>query len=926
MKARKILSALLAAVMLLSVCVTGVSSADKKLPFTDTPEGEWYYDAVKYVYENGLMNGTGDGTKFSPNTGLTRGMVVTVIYRAERSPGNKFTGALLDVAEGQYYSDAAEWAFKQGIVNGTGFDDWGDPYFSPDRIITRQELATMFIRYAEYKGVITDNDTTLDKFTDKASVADWAKGAMTWAVSCGLITGTGSGKTLSPTDTATRSQFATIFHRFKTLSFEYSVKYNPPMVQSLYTEPDYPLVTDADIYVAVDGNDNNPGTIEKPLATFEAAVKKIREVKKNGERKVAFMGGDYGITNVEMTSADSGTAESPITYCAYGDDEVYFTNGLYISKTEFKPLDKSDDPGRFNSEVISDIKKVDLSSLPGGDSVNSSSTLFTDGKFCTIARTPNKEGMQDVYYPGFTEHVIHPDSPYADIDELVKAVHAGTFSSNDEVSTHIDHTRLIATHLVKDKLLSYHTLEGVQLVGYIGKVWNQDMLNITTIDKDTGIVSYSNLPAFSYYAMIEDQQKVYINNVSEELDFKGEYWIDQKTNTLYVYAPENDYYIATAGTFVKADHASHMSFVNLNFRCTTASPFVLDYCDYVTIDRCNFSYVCGNDGVYPSFCLNLTVKNCEFEYFSGYGLAIKGTSIGKRADYDYMALESQNIVVENNLFHDIALVDIHSDVAAVKLLSNVIGAKIAHNEFYNSSRHAISFGKDSHDVTIEYNYIHHCMINSADGGAIHNGRGMVGPANIIRYNLFCHITPELPGGTMGIYLDDFENDTEIYGNVFYNVANSILTNGGRDNYIHDNAMIDSGTVTINFSTDRLLEIFKNGDSSFISQYDSLLPKEGSPYYSIWQTRCASNYKLDHDPANYANKNSIFAPNNTVVNNVSVGDAFGIREESVAVGTYENNNVYKHTENPVFKNPALGDYGIKDGCGFADNHFEKIGRY
>ena len=923
MKAHKILSALLAAVMLLSVCVTGVSSADKKLPFTDTPEGEWYYDAVKYVYENGLMNGTGDGTKFSPNTGLTRGMVVTVIYRAERSPGNKFTGALLDVAEGQYYSDAAEWAFKQGIVNGTGFDDWGDPYFSPDRIITRQELATMFIRYAEYKGVITENDTTLDKFTDKASVADWAKGAMTWAVSCGLITGTGSGKTLSPTDTATRSQFATIFHRFKTLSFEYSVKYNPPMVQSLYTEPDYPLVTDADIYVAVDGNDNNPGTIEKPLATFEAAVKKIREVKKNGERKVAFMGGDYGITSVEMTSADSGTAESPITYCAYGDDEVYFTNGLYISKTQFKPLDESDDPGRFNSEVISDIKKVDLSSLPGGDSVNSSSTLFTDGQFCTVARTPNKEGLADIYYPGFSQFVLLPTSDLT-YEELIE--HTNTDFTAEQTDSHLYQDRIQLTRVIKEKLDSYSSLNGVQLCGYISKVWHQDTFTIIDYDKNTGIAIYDGRPPWGFYALVGGQTKIYINNVSEELDFKGEYWIDRKTNTLYVYAPENDYYIATAGTFVRADHASHMNFVNLNFRCTTASPFVLDYCDNVTLDRCNFSYVSGNDGVYPSFCLNLTVKNCEFEYFSGYGLAIKGTPIGKRADYDYMALESQNIVVENNLFHDVSLVDIHSDVAAVKLLSNVIGARIAHNEFYNASRHAISFGKDNHDVLIEYNYIHHCMVNSADGGAIHNGRGMVGPVNVIRYNLFENITPELPGGTMGIYLDDMENDTEIYGNVFYNVANAILTNGGRDHNIHDNVMIDSNPVVINYSTDRILNIFETNDTEYTSQYYELLPKEDSPYYSIWKEKCASNYKIDLDPANVGNPNSVFTPNNTVVNNVSIENEFDVYAESLACGTYNNNNVYKRTENPVFKNPALGDYGIKDGCGFADNHFDKIGRY
>ena len=80
MKFTKVLSAFLAAVMLLSICVTGVVAEDT-LPFTDVPKGEWYYDAVAYTYAAGLMNGTGDGTKFSPAMNLTRGMVVTVLYR-----------------------------------------------------------------------------------------------------------------------------------------------------------------------------------------------------------------------------------------------------------------------------------------------------------------------------------------------------------------------------------------------------------------------------------------------------------------------------------------------------------------------------------------------------------------------------------------------------------------------------------------------------------------------------------------------------------------------------------------------------------------------------------------------------------------------------------------------------------------------------
>ncbi|MBR4934108.1 MAG: S-layer homology domain-containing protein, partial [Clostridia bacterium] len=124
MKLTKILSAVLAMIMLLSAGIVGVS-AEENLPFTDVPEGEWYYDAVAYTYGMGLMNGTGDGTKFSPTMNLTRGMVVTVLFRNDGSPSKTYPNRFADVADGQYYAKAAAWAYGEGVVTGTGEDEWG---------------------------------------------------------------------------------------------------------------------------------------------------------------------------------------------------------------------------------------------------------------------------------------------------------------------------------------------------------------------------------------------------------------------------------------------------------------------------------------------------------------------------------------------------------------------------------------------------------------------------------------------------------------------------------------------------------------------------------------------------------------------------------------------------------------------------------
>ena len=168
MKRTKIIALFLTAVMLLGV-FSVVLPTSAALAFKDT-DGHWATEAIEYVVDAGLMNGVGNGENFGPNMSLTRGMVVTVLYRDNGSPKANFNGTFLDVKEGQYYAAATEWAYRNNIVNGTGTDEWGEPYFSPDRDITRQELATMFKRYADFKNVDTSK-----KAADIASYPDSGK-------------------------------------------------------------------------------------------------------------------------------------------------------------------------------------------------------------------------------------------------------------------------------------------------------------------------------------------------------------------------------------------------------------------------------------------------------------------------------------------------------------------------------------------------------------------------------------------------------------------------------------------------------------------------------------------------------------------------------------------------------------------------------
>ena len=174
------------------------------LPFVDVNAADWFCEAVRYVYARGMMGGTGTNT-FSPGGTTTRAMIVTILHRLEGTPaaaGSAFT----DVPAGQYYAQAVGWASSVGVVNG-----YGDGTFQPDAPITREQMAAILCRYAQYKGVDVSRRADLTRFPDSAKVSPYAAEPMGWAVESGLITGM-DGQ-LAPGGSATRAQVATILMR-----------------------------------------------------------------------------------------------------------------------------------------------------------------------------------------------------------------------------------------------------------------------------------------------------------------------------------------------------------------------------------------------------------------------------------------------------------------------------------------------------------------------------------------------------------------------------------------------------------------------------------------------------------------------------------------------------------------------------------------
>ena len=179
------------------------------LPFVDVNVTDSFYDDVKYVYDNGIMNGMSD-KEFAPDSTLTRAMIVTILYRVEGEPEVAFAGVFNDVEDELWYSEAIEWAAANGIVNG-----YGNGKFGPNDPVTREQLAAILYRYANFKGydVSSGENTNILSYDDSFDISDWAAAAMQWAISIDVLN-SGDTAAIRPTESAKRSEIAHAIHAF----------------------------------------------------------------------------------------------------------------------------------------------------------------------------------------------------------------------------------------------------------------------------------------------------------------------------------------------------------------------------------------------------------------------------------------------------------------------------------------------------------------------------------------------------------------------------------------------------------------------------------------------------------------------------------------------------------------------------------------
>ncbi len=937
---KALLSMILAFTMILGTVT--VFAADGT-GFIDVKESRWSYANIMWSVENGYMNGVGDG-RFNPAGATTRAMVVTVLWRIDGAPEQAVTlNRFRDVKAGKWYTDAIIWASVNGVVNGVTPDT-----FKPDDSITREQLAAIFYRFAEYRYVKVELDRKdLSGYKDAKKVSSYAKDAMSWAGATGLIGGV-TEDTLNPKGNATREQFAAILQRFcekeqdgidgKQDGFEFNLAYNEPAPKTQYTEKKYDPVTDADVYVSPNGKDTSDGkTTKTPVKTFEKARDLVREIKKtktSGGIKVAFMAGEYGKLDITLTSEDKGTADCPITYCKYGDGDVVFNNGATFRLSDFSPLSASE-RSRFTEKYADKIMKISLdgyfeAGLPAGI------TLYEGTTALNVARNPDKKNSVDNYYEGCIK----------------------------EVNGDVHYPGMVLSGPLKREVDKCENVDGMKIIGYIIRGYRVDPFYVTGYDKTTGILDFDpEREVHSEFASLGvrtpgiEMDAVYVENNPKFLSDKGEFWCDAETNTLYVYDPDEDFNVGIDGSFLTLDDADYVNLVGLSFKnCYNENAINVRDSEHVTLDRVYVEGVTGNPPAAPKqgnqvpgtntvLCVTgaseyLTVTECEFCKFKNHGIDLF-------PNRDAVYLTEDHMVVDKCFFHDCGN---GSTFENNVIIGRSIGGRFTHNLFKDSESGAFELGTLS---VIEYNIFDNMMTSTHDYGCIYSQlcNGVLSRENVIRYNIFNQKVNN--GANYSIYLDDATTRMQVYGNYFFGSHAGVVIHSSRSHEVHDNVFVKAGYVISGLITcdgeGKLLEgdeapspTGQGGGSWWWNGLYRLCitepPKEGQPGYEQWKEKFPDMYMYYVDLDNLTGQYNLACPYNELYNNIDIIHEENLNEDrqhgfhpdsayALKVGNIHDNPQYSLEENPCFVDPTHGNYSIRDDSDLIMKiPFNQIGRY
>ncbi|MBN2446023.1 MAG: right-handed parallel beta-helix repeat-containing protein, partial [Phycisphaerae bacterium] len=519
-----------------------------------------------------------------------------------------------------------------------------------------------------------------------------------------------------------------------------------------------------EFYVASKGVDTNPGTQDRPLATLTAARDAVRALRARGVQTAApvtiwLRGGAYALTqSFAIDTRDSGTKEARITYRSQPGEAATLVGGVRLPWMAFEPVTGSAILARFiSADARMHVRQVDLHAfgLAEIDPIPprgfphpvrpAPPELFCDGSPMTLARWPNDGFVKTgpTFGPG-----TQPAKGGEDVGQPI-------FEYGDERPSR------------------WWSADDIWLVGYWRYDWAEEAIRVAGVDAEQRRITLATPHVYGVAA----DKPYYAENLLEEIDQPGEYYVDRDSGVLYWWPPAgtNDETLIQLSTLatplIELNGVSFVTFRDLTLEAGRGDAILVKGGAGVRITGCTLRNL-GNRAVVVQGGSDHAVVSCDIHDTGEGGISLTGG--------DRPSLTPAGHAADNNHIHHFSRRGL-TYRPAVSL--NGVGCRVAHNLIHDAPHSAILFWGNDH--VIEYNEIHHVLSRTGDGGAVYTGRDWTFQGNVIRYSFF----HDLRGGQLwenAVYIDDQAGGMQIYGNIFHNCHWGMLIGGGRDNVIENN--------------------------------------------------------------------------------------------------------------------------------------------
>lgn len=650
----------------------------------------------------------------------------------------------------------------------------------------------------------------------------------------------------------------------------------------------------AELYIAPDGSDHNPGTIEAPFASLEKARDTVREWKKNeatpSAHTIYLRDGKYFLNqSFHLTEADAGTPDAPITYQAYPGEAPRLIGGRAIDPAWFQPVPPEAEAwSRLDPVARGEVHFVYLPKygiteygklrVRGFAKPHEPShmELICNDQVMQLARWPNSGFVRTATAESDSTFVYQGDRP----SRWLHASDPWTF-------------------------------------GYFHHGWADEYRAIQTIDPKKKTIT---LDGDSVYG-IKNDKGWYALNLLEELDAPGEYYIDRETGTLYFWPAcdllQAELFVSTLGEqgepLILAENTANLTFQDLHLEAGRADGIVIKGGDSIQVQGGTIRNMGSCGVVFEGIACG--IRQTEITGVGAGGVVLTG---GDRHE-----LLPANNFTEHCTIHNFSR---WSRTYNPAIQINGVGNRAAHNRIYNGPHSGILFGGNNH--VMEFNDISRCCQETDDAGSLYGGRDWGARGNQIRYNFFHDIASSLVGslGVHAVYLDDCISGISVYGNIFYNISGrAVMCGGGRDNLIENNVIVQCGAAHFTDRRGKAWVVDTPGDSwdllGKIKRYNYDQPPWSIEYPEL-ATILDNGYEQAKEPEGCVIRTNIGFQNKKWLEKNCLGACDGFSFYTIT------NNIEE--EDPRFVDPENGNFRLRDDSpayrlkGFQPIPFEFIG--